>query len=144
MVITPSVRLASGYGLAPDEFSITGIHLDANFSGQSRISSSAISSRPVNENGLVIRWDINLGSTDEQKMVRPSARPVIPLDFYPLIGQIIMTRGAFEEMFTKFTGALVVSTAHDIKTDIERLNFKRKKELCRKLITKQFYESEKY
>jgi hypothetical protein len=117
--------------------SMTGQLLEPN----DRADSSIIFNPPDADGKCEIKIEFNLGPIDHSKLIRPSARPQILYDFYPLIGQITTAWGTFEEPMDTLITWLIRETNSDIETRIDRLNFRKRKELCRKLIKIYFSPS---
>jgi hypothetical protein len=124
----------------PTDLKITGLTADIDVGG--KITASTTSIQPDEEgSGFAARFEFYFGPVNEKKRILPSSRPPIPWEFYPFIGQITAVWGGFEVRLDQVIDWLIHETGKRPDRDPHRLNFRKRKELCRDLIRDRFAES---
>src|SRR5271157_1523736 len=77
-----------------------------------------------------LRFEMYFGPPDDPRYIKePSSRPAIPWEVYLPMGRIAATWGQFEVRMDMLINLLVAAT--DAPSNIGRLNFRKRKELCR-------------
>ncbi len=121
---------------APTDLKITGVTAAVD----TGVITASQASIQLSENGKEIgaRFEIYFGPVNEMKQILPSSRPPIPWEFYPIIGQITAVWGSFEVRLDLVIGWLIKETGKTLNHDPTRLNFRKRKELCKDLILLRF------
>jgi len=84
-----------------------------------------------------LRFEMYFGPPDDPRYIKePSSRPAIPWEVYLPMGRIAATWGQFEVRMDMLINLLVAAT--DAPSNIGRLNFRKRKELCRSLVMAYF------